>query len=86
MQHFAALELAYFFLLAFLVKLHVFIDFRLRVTHPDAYFITAAPVVAALLQYIDGRRPPGLYTQAAFVEPVRFVEDLRSMGVQVVEG
>jgi saccharopine dehydrogenase (NAD+, L-lysine-forming) len=56
---------------------------RLHVRHPDAYVITAAPAVAAILQYLDGRRPVGLHTQAALVEPVRFLADLAGLGIAV---
>lgn len=58
-------------------------SFRLRIAHADGYHLTAAPVVAALLQYLDGHRPPGLWHQAHFVEPERFFDDLRKMDVEV---
>lgn len=56
---------------------------RLRLTHTDPYVFTAAPVVAAMLQYLDGRRPAGLRTQAAYVEPARFLSDLEGLGIGV---
>jgi saccharopine dehydrogenase-like NADP-dependent oxidoreductase len=56
----------------------------MTVAHKDAYFITAAPTVACLLQYFDGGfTKPGLWRQATLVEPVRFFEDLIRMGVQI---
>jgi hypothetical protein len=52
--------------------------------HPDGYLFTAIPVVACLLQYLDGSiRKPGLWTQANLVEPLRFVRDLQRMGIEV---
>jgi hypothetical protein len=56
---------------------------RMSVTHADAYQLTAAAVVACVLQYLDGRREAGLWTQAGFVEPTRFFRDLEDLGVEV---
>jgi len=58
---------------------------HLRLAHEDAYVFTAAPVVACLLHYADAPTP-GLWPQAHFVDPVRFLDDLRTMGVTVEEG
>ena len=56
----------------------------MTIFHEDSYVITAAPVVACLLQYLDGSiQKPGLWRQATLVEPVRFFEDLARLGVQV---
>ena len=47
---------------------------------------TAIPVVACLLQYLDGSiRKPGLWLQANIVEPNRFMEDMKRMGIDVWE-
>ncbi len=55
----------------------------LRMAHEDPYELTAIPVAACVAQYADGPRRPGLWTQAAYVEPARFLRDVAFMGVQV---
>jgi len=53
-------------------------------SHPDGYAFTAIPVVACLLQYLDGSiHKPGLWTQGNLVEPGRLLEDMQRMGIQV---
>ena len=56
--------------------------------HEDGYMLTAIPVVACILQYLDGSlRKPGLWTQANIVEPNRLMTDMERLGVDVrVEG
>ena len=42
----------------------------MRMSHRDAYFVTAAPTVAAVLQILDGTaRCPGAHTQAMLSSP-----------------
>lgn len=41
----------------------------------------AVPVVAALMQYEEIRKP-GLWMQGLIVEPVRFFDDMKRMGIQ----
>lgn len=54
----------------------------LRLECADPYVLTAAPAVAAVLQWTEARRP-GLHTQAGFVDPTRLVLDLPGLGVSV---
>jgi saccharopine dehydrogenase (NAD+, L-lysine-forming) len=59
-------------------------EVRAGVMHPDGYALTAIPVVATLLQYLDGpARKPGLWMMGHFAEPVRLMRDMEKMGVQV---
>lgn len=56
---------------------------RVSVSHPDAYVLTAVPVVACLLQLLDGGTKPGFHYQAHIVEPKRFLSDLERLGLNV---
>jgi len=52
--------------------------------HEDGYMFTAIPVVACLLQYLDGSIvKPGLWTQANIVETNRLLKDMERMGVDI---
>ena len=54
------------------------------VSHPDGYVLTAVPVVACLLQLLDGSaRRPGLWMMGHLVEPVRLFRDMERMGIAV---
>jgi hypothetical protein len=58
--------------------------FAAAVSHPDGYELTAIPVAAALLQYLDGSaRRPGLWLMGHFAEPGRLMDDMKRMGVKL---
>lgn len=58
----------------------------MRISHDDAYVLTAASAVACLLQYLNGSiRHPGLWSQANLVEPIRFFNDIQRLGIKVIE-
>ncbi|MDX2128893.1 MAG: saccharopine dehydrogenase NADP-binding domain-containing protein [Chloroherpetonaceae bacterium] len=50
--------------------------------HEDGYAITAASVASCIIQYLEGKREPGLHFQGLYIEPVTFFSDLGKMGVQ----
>jgi len=57
---------------------------RVSVYHSDGYVLTAAPMVACLLQILDGSmRRPGLHLQALLVDAERLLTDLQRMGIEV---
>lgn len=58
--------------------------FEASAFHPDGYEFTAIPVVACLLQYLDGSiRKPGLWMMGHLAEPARLLKDMQRMGVRV---
>jgi len=60
---------------------------RLRAGHDDVYGFTAMPVVALLLQILDGTaRKAGLSMMGHIVDPGRLLADLVRMGAEVEEG
>ena len=59
---------------------------HVRVAHPDGYELTAIPVVAYLLQYLDGSaRKAGVYMMGHIAEPVRLFQDMQKMGAEITE-
>jgi saccharopine dehydrogenase-like NADP-dependent oxidoreductase len=59
---------------------------ELKLSYEDGYYLTAAPVVACLLQYLNGDRRVGLWLQANYVEPERFFQDMKEMGIKMEIG
>ena len=58
-------------------------EVTIRVQHGDAYYITAAPVVACVRQYLENKIKPGLNVMGHAVDPESFVKDMQEMGVDV---
>jgi saccharopine dehydrogenase (NAD+, L-lysine-forming) len=59
------------------------VEIQASIAHPDGYELTAIPVVAALLQYLDGSaRKPGLWMMGYLCEPIRLMKDMEKMGAQ----
>jgi saccharopine dehydrogenase (NAD+, L-lysine-forming) len=57
-----------------------------RVAHLDGYELTAIPVVAYLLQYLDKTaRKDGVHLMGHIVDPERLFKDMQKMGAQVIE-
>jgi hypothetical protein len=57
----------------------------LRIFHEDGYYLTAAPVAAAIKQYLDGLiKRPGLWILGHIVNVERFFKDLESSGVEII--
>ena len=58
--------------------------FEASLAHRDAYELTAIPVVAAILQYLEGlARRPGLHMMGHLADPRRLFTDMKRMGVKV---
>jgi len=59
--------------------------FQSSIAHHDGYELTAIPVVATLLQYLDGSAgKPGLWMMGQVVEPVRLMKDMENMGAHIL--
>jgi saccharopine dehydrogenase (NAD+, L-lysine-forming) len=59
-------------------------ELSLVIHHDDAYALTAIPVVACLLQVLDGSvRRPGLHSMAHLPDPVRMLADMRRLGARI---
>jgi hypothetical protein len=57
-----------------------------RIAHPDGYELTAIPVVAYLLQYLDGSaRCDGVHMMGHIAEPARLFKDMQRMGAEITE-
>ncbi len=58
---------------------------RASIAHADGYELTAIPVVALLLQYLEGSaKRPGLWMMGHLAEPARLMKDMEKMGVSVL--
>jgi saccharopine dehydrogenase (NAD+, L-lysine-forming) len=54
------------------------------ISHPDGYELTAVPVAACLLQYLNGSaRKPGVWMMGHLTDPTRLFKDMEKMGLKV---
>lgn len=57
---------------------------KITLSHQDGYVLTAAPIIACLLQYLSGTiRQPGLWFQANIVDPGQLLLDIEKFGIDV---
>lgn len=57
---------------------------KTTVSHEDGYMLTAAPVLATILQYLDGTaRKPGLWMMGHIVDANRLIQDMKKVGIQI---
>lgn len=57
---------------------------RITLEHNDAYFFTAAPIVASLKQYFSSSIPrPGLHLMGEIVDPDNLLAEMKRMGVKI---
>ena len=60
------------------------VQMEIALTHPDAYVLTAVPVVACIKQWAEEDiRQAGLWMQAHIVKPKSFLEDIQDMGIEL---
>jgi saccharopine dehydrogenase (NAD+, L-lysine-forming) len=60
------------------------LEVHASVSHADGYELTAIPVVAYLMQYLDGSaRKTGVHMMGYAAEPIRLFEDMRKMGADI---
>lgn len=59
-------------------------EVRIKVSHNNGYWLTAASVTALLFQYLRGNfNKSGLYLQGNLVDPAVFLKDLESIGANI---
>jgi hypothetical protein len=59
---------------------------HMQIAHPDGYELTAIPVVAYLLQYLEGTaRKNGVHIMGHIADPARLFKDMQRMGAEVAE-
>ncbi len=58
--------------------------FKITIGHEDAYIATAIATIAGVLQLLDGAvKEPGVIIMGHHVEPERYVEDVKRLGMNV---
>jgi len=64
------------------VKNGKFLNRNVQLFHEDGYVLTAVPIVACLLQYLNGNiRQTGLWCQGNLVEPNQMLKDIARLGI-----
>lgn len=59
---------------------------KIQLSHDDGYWFTAIPVMACLIQYLDGSiKKPGLNIIGHLVDPARLMKDMQRMGITINE-
>ncbi|MBL7075437.1 hypothetical protein ISS37_09400 [candidate division KSB1 bacterium] len=59
-------------------------EMTVQLYHEDGYWFTAIPVVACLLQYLDGSiRKPGLWRMGQICDPQRLFRDMERLGIRI---
>lgn len=59
-------------------------ELRIKISHADGYWLTAASVSALLFQYVRGSfKQPGVFLQGHLANPDIFFKDLEMLGVNV---
>jgi len=59
-------------------------NYELRIAHESGYYLTAAPVVACVIQLLKGAdRKPGLWFQAHLMNPQQMLTDLKKMEIVI---
>ncbi len=58
--------------------------YKVTLSHEDAFVGTAIPTVAGVLQLLDGTiKEPGVFIMGHRVDPERYIEDIKRMGMTV---
>ena len=58
-------------------------ELTIKIQHSDAYYFTAAPVVACIQQYLQKKIKPGLNIMGHVVDPEAFIKDIQRMGINI---
>ena len=54
----------------------------IRLSHDDAHMLTAIPVAACVMQYLERAHEPGFYFQSHFLRSESLLQVLQKLGIQ----